>query len=119
MEQESVARLMKAEMDAKKDVDDAKKGELLLRRPTARVHAKAGPGQRTTARTTPRGRGNAGDVRAVFTREHTAGLVHAWELGRTDRLSLSYFRDRKLRRSYRGGTVDMTPLGPFHPLCKN
>lgn len=26
MEQESVARLMKAEMDAKKEVDDAKKG---------------------------------------------------------------------------------------------
>jgi hypothetical protein len=41
MEQESVARLMKAEMDAKKDVDDAKKGEPLLRWPTARVRETA------------------------------------------------------------------------------
>ena len=23
------------------------------------------------------------------------------------------------RKGYRGGRVDMTTLGPFHPLCKN
>ena len=64
MEQESVARLMKAEMDAKKEVDDAKKGASHPQ-PRAQSFAHSGAvGAGFVLRAPCPGAGRAGGARA-------------------------------------------------------
>ena len=64
MEQESVARLMKAEMDAKKEVDDAKKGASHPQPcPQSFAHSEPSAGA-FVLRAPCRGAGRAGGARA-------------------------------------------------------